>query len=170
MKRILLPLLLLAAPAAMQAQTAPAAGPPSTATAGQMAAAEDLLVAMNAEDTYYKSLDAGMMPRIATLPALAAHSDSIRAYVHRMVPWGELKPDFLRMYTEMFTEAELRQLAAFYRTPVGGKMIRLTPQMATRSMSLSEQRLSARMPEFMDYIRSLMGEGPASPPAPPTKP
>src|SRR5690606_18062420 len=35
--------------------------------------------------------------------------------------WENLLPDYIRIYTDAFSEAELRELIAFYRSPVGQK-------------------------------------------------
>jgi hypothetical protein len=45
------------------------------------------------------------------------------------------------IYARHFTEPELRQLIAFYRSPVGAKMLKVTPQMTAETMALIMPRV-----------------------------
>jgi uncharacterized protein len=48
------------------------------------------------------------------------------------------------IYARHFTAQELREIIAFYRTPTGGKLLQLTPQLSAEVMGM----VTPHMPEF----------------------
>lgn len=70
----------------------------------------------------------------------------------KYLKWDDLKPEFIAAYAAVFTEAEIRRLIAFYRTPVGAKLIAVTPQLTARTMGIVQRRLQPHMGELMDAI------------------
>ncbi len=55
----------------------------------------------------------------------------------------------LPIYGENFTESELRDLIAFYRTPAGQKMIAVAPKLMMDSMMAFSEKLGPKLQEFM---------------------
>jgi len=53
------------------------------------------------------------------------------------------------IYVRHFTAEELREIIAFYRTPTGSKVLRMTPQLTAEVMAM----IKPRMPDF--YARSI---------------
>ncbi len=54
--------------------------------------------------------------------------------------WQNLEEDFLRIFQETFTEAELDQLVAFMRSPLGKKYIKSVPLIQEKSLKIVKQR------------------------------
>jgi hypothetical protein len=57
----------------------------------------------------------------------------------------EIAAEMVPLYARHFSAAEIRQLAAFYRTPVGAKMVAVMPQIAGESMQISQKVLLPRI-------------------------
>src|SRR5215813_1486429 len=57
------------------------------------------------------------------------------------------------IYARHFTAQELREITAFYRTPTGGKLLRLTPQLSAEVMAM----IAPHMPDF--YARTVEAFG-----------
>jgi hypothetical protein len=55
----------------------------------------------------------------------------------------------LPFYNKNFTEAELQQMVAFYRTPAAQKSIKLTPELMMETMRLFSEKLMPKMTEFI---------------------
>ncbi|NHZ41126.1 DUF2059 domain-containing protein [Massilia aquatica] len=53
------------------------------------------------------------------------------------------------LYASRFTVAEIEQIAAFYRSPVGAKMLAATPQIMSESMQMSQKIMMPRMGKIM---------------------
>ena len=47
--------------------------------------------------------------------------------------WDAMLPELTKMYTETFSEAELKQMAAFYGSPAGQKSLEKLPEMMQRT-------------------------------------
>ena len=49
------------------------------------------------------------------------------AWMDRYLVWAAFEADFIRLYMEAFNEAEVQQLIAFYKTPIGQKALEVMP-------------------------------------------
>ena len=52
---------------------------------------------------------------------------------------AELSQQLIRVYTEFFTEAELKEAVAFYKTPLGKKLLTDEPKVAETSMKVADE-------------------------------
>jgi len=158
-------LLLLACaahPAAGQRQTPLAAVP-----ASHRAAIEELFVAMGAEREITAGVEAQVRAAVAREPRLAEFEPLMLAHVRRHLAWAALKAEFLAVYARTYTEAEARQLTAFYRTPVGQKTQRVQGQLLAEGRRITEARLRAHAPELE---AAMMARARTRPPATPRAP
>ena len=62
----------------------------------------------------------------------------------------DLVVELVPLYARNFTAAEIRQMAAFYNTPVGTKMMQVMPQLAGELMQVSQRVMMPRMKAAMD--------------------
>lgn len=76
-----------------------------------------------------------------------------------MPSWDELHPEYVRIYREAFTEAELRAMIAFYKTPAGQKLVEMTPRITRETSMVAQQLMQKRMPELQRRIMEQMGGG-----------
>lgn len=58
------------------------------------------------------------------------------------------------IYDKYFTEGELRDLVAFYKTPTGRKTIEVLPQLFADSMAKASEAIIPRIQEIMNVIMS----------------
>lgn len=70
------------------------------------------------------------------------------AVMREELGWARLKPLYVGIYRESFTQAEIDGMLAFYATPAGQAMIEKLPQVMNRSMQLM-QVMAAPMAEKM---------------------
>ena len=61
----------------------------------------------------------------------------------------------VELYDKYFTEAELRDLVAFYGTSTGKKMVAVTPKLLTESFNLTMEKIK---PQMSDIVRILVDE------------
>jgi len=57
------------------------------------------------------------------------------------------------IYTENFTEAELDKILAFYATPVGEKMVELTPEITRKGMEIGQAWGMELQPMMAKYMQ-----------------
>ena len=68
--------------------------------------------------------------------------------------------DLIPIYAKYFTLEEVREMIAWYETPLGKKSIEVMPQLIADSMQVSQQRLGAILPELEEKITArLKSEG-----------
>lgn len=174
------------APAAAEAAQAASQ---SAATADANAAVKELLAAMHyrelmagmfrqmaqtmpsvtrqvATQTIEKNIRLTPEQRAAALARLDTEIPRIAAMTQSMFNdpglVDELEGMVAPIYTRYFSAAEIRQIAAFYRTDTGAKMVKVMPQIASDSMQLSQQIV---LPRIMKMVQQSVGDG-AEPAAP----
>jgi hypothetical protein len=64
----------------------------------------------------------------------------------------ELVAEFIPLYARHFSADEVRQMAAYYRTPIGSKMIKLMPQIAAESMQISQKIMGPRLNAAIEKV------------------
>lgn len=69
---------------------------------------------------------------------------------------GELMNDAARIYASHFTEAELKQILAFYQSPLGQKLLTEEPKTADESMSMAGNWADKLSEEVMSKMRAEM--------------
>ena len=172
MKKIAATLLVSLACAGAWAQTAKPAAPDPKATA----AARELLDAMNYRATTAAAMKqmianmpqmmkSGAEAQIRNAPNLSdkERADKL-AEVDRMVPKAvaavsktledpaltdEMMAEVVPLYTRYFTADEMKQLAAFYRTPVGKKALQVMPQLMGEGMQMGQRVIAPRINKVM---------------------
>jgi hypothetical protein len=74
------------------------------------------------------------------------------ALVSERMSFEKLKPMFVKLYAETFTEEEIDGILAFYKSPSGKAMIEKTPQLMGRMMPMMQQMMSDLQPEMQKII------------------
>jgi len=64
----------------------------------------------------------------------------------------EMQAAMTQVYARHYTLEEINQLAAFYRTPLGKKMMAQTPAIAAESMAISQQIVMPRVEKLMGEV------------------
>jgi hypothetical protein len=59
-----------------------------------------------------------------------------------------MKIDIASVYAEVFSEDELRETIAFYKSPLGHKLLERMPELMQKSMQISQDRMKDVMPEL----------------------
>lgn len=127
-------------------------------TPGHLAAATDLLQLMNVQASVDASIDAMMRIQMEQNPALAPFEQTMRDFFAKYMSWEALRDRYVDLYADTYTEDELKQMAVFYRSPVGQKVARMTPDLLTRSAKLGEETVQAHMSELQQMIMTRVEE------------
>jgi len=96
---------------------------------------------------------------------LADFKTKVNDLVADMMSWNTLEPDYVKLYADTYTEADLDGIIAFYRSPVGEKMLEKTPDLlkasstiAMNHMGLVEPKLQQMMNDFEQQMKSPSGK------------
>jgi uncharacterized protein len=66
--------------------------------------------------------------------------------------WKALEPDFIKLYSDAYSEEEIDGILAFYRTPAGRAMLAKTPELTERSIAISQQRMTELSPKIQALL------------------
>ncbi|TLX63053.1 hypothetical protein DN820_13630 [Stutzerimonas nosocomialis] len=91
----------------------------------------------------------------ATLERYVAKAD---AELDKAIGWPKLKPEIVELYTSTFTEQELKELIAFYESPIGKKMMARLPELNARSAQLTQVKLEAAVPPVNKLLEDMTAE------------
>jgi hypothetical protein len=84
------------------------------------------------------------------------------ALVKDMISWERMEPMMVRVYSKVYTADELKDIAAFYRSPPGQKMLAKMPQAMQESMQML-QDLMPRMQQIAQELRGTVAKAKSSP-------
>jgi len=81
------------------------------------------------------------------------------------VGWAALEPDYVRLYASTYTEPEIDGILAFYKSPVGQKMLDKTPELSAGAMQIVKSRMGDFQPKVQalqeEYVKELAATMPA---------
>ena len=97
---------------------------------------------------------------------MQAHVDGL---VQQTLDWKTVGPDYVKLYSDTYTEPEIDSVLAFYKSPAGQTWLTKSPELSTKTQTLTQQRMAAIEPQvrqtFTDFVKQAT---PATPAAAPT--
>jgi uncharacterized protein len=124
-------------------------------SAGELAAVREFLEVSRARETFIRALELGM-EQGGMMELTDELRQVIRGFMDEFFTYEELEPEFIRVYTEQFTEDEVRAITAFYRTPAGMRLVERTPELTVAIQAVTMQRMQEHMPVLMQRIMEAM--------------
>jgi hypothetical protein len=82
--------------------------------------------------------------------------ETLRAWLKTEMKPEEFYPKIVRVYMEQFTEAELRDLIAFYLTPTGKKFVSTLPTVTQKSMQIAHEYVQSKGASLNARIRAIV--------------
>lgn len=173
--------LAVAAPAAYAQAPAPVPPAPAAADPAALAAANEMLASMNyraiAKDmmaqmrqTMPAMMQQGAAASIERNPNMDAAAkkaalDKMKTEMPKALAaldsvftdptvLDEMMRETANLYARHFTVTELRQIAAFYKTPVGAKMLTSMPQLMTESMQMGQRVIMPHIAAVMQKMQA----------------
>lgn len=152
----------------------PASIPPAIAESAKpapspasLAEAEAVLKAMRYDDTLDRILAQqkraviGITQRMTARLSLPGTSpEEIAAFQQKAMDaaWGEIKPaeihaEVARIYSEIFTQDQLYDIASFYGTPAGQALVSKTPEVQQKIVAALMPRLMRVVPKIQQMAR-----------------
>ncbi|MGB9415970.1 MAG: DUF2059 domain-containing protein [Acidobacteriaceae bacterium] len=114
----------------------------------------------HAMDQVMTQMNSGAMQQIAgskltedDQKRLDEFSGKVRQLVNRTMGWQALEPEYAKLYADAYTEQQLDDLIAFYKSPTGQVMVEKTPMLMKESTAIAQQRMLTLMPEFQNLLK-----------------
>jgi uncharacterized protein len=142
------------------------AAAPSHADEARLAAAHELLEAMEMERNFEQMIEVALDAQLSQKPELAAYRPVFRAFFAKHMSYPALAPKLAAIYAAEFTTEEMSQVRAFYATPAGRKFTQRMPELFAKGAQVGQEAVQAHLPELVEMIQAeQQRQKPASAPA-----
>ena len=135
--------------------------------ASRMAKAQELLQVAKMDQGFKQMLERAQtsiktqITRQATAAAdKAAIEAKISPILSQQLSWDQLKPQYVKVYADTYTEEELDVILAFYKSPAGQAWFAKSPEVGEKARQITQQA----MQDAQAQIRKVME--PAAAPQP----
>jgi hypothetical protein len=91
-------------------------------------------------------------------------ADKVAAVMAKALSWHDLEPEYSKLYAETFTEQQIDDLLAFYRSPTGLVIVDKMPVLLKQSTVFVQQRMAAVNPELQSLLKDFMANAAKSAP------
>jgi uncharacterized protein len=124
-----------------------------------------LLVSMNLDKqmdvvfTQMKAMFASQLPKDATDEQKAKFSEvqgKILDLVKSRMSWEKMRPQYVKLYSETFTDEEIDGLVTFYESPAGKAMLEKMPVLMTKSMAMAQEVMKEIMPQAQQMMKDAL--------------
>ncbi|MDF1752835.1 MAG: DUF2059 domain-containing protein [Verrucomicrobiales bacterium] len=136
------------------------------ADAGAVAAAKTLLKVSEMETTIEKQYESALDSQMGQFRKMGLNDASVQELKDEMIeffkevmPYSELEPELIKLYSTHFTESELKDLTDFYQTPTGKKALKLTPVLLGEGMKMGQKRVQDNMGKLQQRIMPIIQRG-----------
>lgn len=92
------------------------------------------------------------------MPIYEKHNKKMIDLMRAEMGWEQMKGDLKAIYSQNFTAAEIAEILAFYKSPVGQSFIEKMPAITQESMMLGQQMAMNLMPKIKEVSEQLQAE------------
>ena len=117
--------------------------------------AEELLALMNTRAIFDTTYTQSMMPLSCTLIMTPADEENLKKEFMEIADLDALVKKLSQFWIQNYTEQELDQLIAFYKTDLGKKSISLLPQYTQVTIAELQKWGQEKGPQFMELGKKL---------------
>ena len=118
-------------------------------SASHVAAAEEMMIAMDARRIYEDSREGMLRAEMAANPDLAPYEGVMRGFFHEFVSWDAVRADYIRVHVARFSEAELRELTRLYSSPIGRRLAEESAAIAIELSRVGQDKVLANQAELV---------------------
>ena len=115
-------------------------------------AANDLMDTMNLNELLSQSIEAALQIELNNNPSLRPFEGTMRAFFNKYMSGESLREDYVQLYMESFSEAEIIDINTFYKTPTGQKALKATPALMAKGAALGQKRVQENISELQAMI------------------
>jgi TonB family protein len=106
-----------------------------------------------------------MMAMFGQDPEAAPYRDVFREWYRKVLADSDLETEMARIYMDTFSEKELREIVAFYKTPVGRKVIATMPELMQKGAEIGMRQAEAHAAELQEILAKAREESEKRPAA-----
>ena len=124
----------------------------------EYAAAYELLEAMQVPAQLKQTLDGIVEMQMQANPQLVPYKSVFSDFFNKYMSFEALKTGYADIYLDYFSVAEIKEMTAFYKSPLGSKMASKTAEFALRGAALGQKAVQAHQRELQAALAKAIGE------------
>jgi len=158
LKKIILALIITFSSTALFAETNATKTTESNTTkaTGSSEAAYMLLDEMNLKKVYEDAVDGSTKRLVAANSNFKSIEDKIKAFYQKYIGWDSVKEDLAKLYSKYYTDSELKDIAKFYKTKTGKKVLATMAKLSYEGQLLTQKRLKPHLDELKKILDDAM--------------
>lgn len=82
--------------------------------------------------------------------------DKIETVVTDAMDWKTLEPQYAKIYADAYTEQQIDDLLAFYKSPTGQVMVQKNPILMSEANAIVNQRMDAALPQIRQLMQDFL--------------
>jgi hypothetical protein len=128
--------------------------------------ASELMAAMQVKKQMSKSIDLVKKMQIDMLKSMTQDINNqqlamkvqskVFDIVEKEMSWDNFKQDVIKIYAEVYSEKELKDLVDFFKSPAGQSYIEKAPELQRRMMPIMQQKIMQIMPKVKAATKELI--------------
>jgi len=119
-------------------------------------AAVEYLVASGVPQMLKRSFDALLEAQLRATPELEKVRPELTKFFADTFSFEAMRDDLAAIYLKYYTEKELKELTAFYRTPIGRKKAKVDGAISPELSALIQRKTEEKIPELQKTLQKLM--------------
>lgn len=116
-------------------------------------AAEEMVQTLGMQKMVDEGMSQMVEMQLKASPILESKKTAMMTFFKKYMSWDVIKEDYIKIYMEEFTEKELKDISAFYRTTTGKKMADRQMAIMMKGSELGQKKVQAHMDELMELIK-----------------
>jgi hypothetical protein len=121
---------------------------------------EELLTLMKVEEMQKQAMD-NMRQMVSNQLKFQPGADTPNAQekqkkmfdlIGQKTSWQNMKSDYIKLYSDTYTEPEIDGILLFYRSPAGKAMVDKQPAMMTKMTSIMQSKMAELAPEIQKIM------------------
>lgn len=113
---------------------------------------EALLELFDMQGILDKSISTMLDAQIQQNPSLLPYKDDMSAFMNKYMSYEQLKPGLKKIYMDLYSNEELVDIIAFYKTDTGKKVLETMPIAMQKGTQLGLQAVQDHLPELQTLI------------------
>ncbi len=101
-------------------------------------------------------MGANLLPQ--AVKAVEELQDKAAGVLADALAWDKLKPAYVELFAQAYSESELDDMIAFYRSPTGRSMVAKNPLLMMKTSEIMQQRMAEAQPELQKLMQRYLSE------------
>lgn len=132
-----------------------AAEPKPAPSQEEMKLAFSLLEAAGTPDVMEQTLQHTLNVQLQNAPELLPFRGAFESFLRRTISYEAQKDELARVYLELYSQDEIRELIRFYQTPIGRKKAAADAKISVHLAEAIQRKMTENMPQFQQEMQKL---------------